>query len=300
MKQTWSADSAFARNRGLISHEEQRQLARSLAVIPGCGGIGSTVAETLTRLGIGRFRLCDPDTFDIANFNRQLGATTFSVGQNKAAATKARILSINPDAEVDIFEQPVTASNADEFVSGADVVLDGIDFFVLNARRALFQAAQLEGVPAMTAAPLGFSATLQVYLPDQGMSFDDFFDFRDSEGSADQLVKFLVGLAPRALQRPYMDLSFIDSESQSGPSSILGTQIAAAMIGGEVVRLLLQRGDSLPAPWYRQFDVFRQRWVKSYLIGGNRHPIQKYKIRKTKQAFKQNGLWSGLSQLSLG
>jgi molybdopterin/thiamine biosynthesis adenylyltransferase len=299
MNMHWSSEKAFGRNLGLISFQEQQRLSESLVVIPGCGGIGSTVAETLARLGVGRFRLCDPDCFDIANFNRQVGATAESLSLNKAEATRSRILSINPSALVDVITAPLASDNAEAFVRGADVVLDGIDFFVLGARRALFSAANRLDIPAMTAAPLGFSATLQVYLPSRGMSFDEFFDFSESDNSGIQLMKFLVGLAPKALHRSYMDLSKINAGEKSGPSSIIGTQLAATLIGGEVLRLILNRGGTLPAPWYRQFDAYRQIWVKKRLHGGNRHPYQRVKIQLAKRGFQKNGLWEDLCRLNL-
>lgn len=296
MQTLWSFERAFDRNRGLINDQEQAVLSTSLVVIPGCGGIGSTVAETLARIGVGRFRLCDPDTYDVANFNRQLGATMSSVGLNKAESSKTRILSINPNAEVEIFNEPVTDANADEFVQGCQVVLDGIDFFAVGARRALFRAAHNAGIPAMTAAPLGFSASLQIYLPDQGMSFDEFFDFAEDDGIAEQLTKFLVGLAPKALHRTYTDMSAFNPITQTGPSSILGTQLASTLIGGEVIRLILNREGTLPAPWYRQFDAYRQVWVKRRLIGGNRHPAQKLKLLLAKKSFKKQGIWKSFGQ----
>jgi molybdopterin/thiamine biosynthesis adenylyltransferase len=295
----WSTEKAFSRNVGLISEVEQHRLAKCLIVIPGCGGIGSTVAETLARLGVGCFRLCDPDHFDIANFNRQTGATLKSLNVNKANATKERILSINPKAEIEIFDSPVSPSNVDNFIRDADVVLDGLDFFALTARRALFRAARKASIPAMTAAPLGFSATFQVYLPNKGMSFEEFFNFCDSDGAADSVMKFLVGLAPKALHKDYMDLSRVNVQDKSGPSSILGTQLASALIGGEVIRLVLNRGGSLPAPWFQQFDCYRNVLVKKKLLGGNRHPMQKLKLILAKQSFQKKGLWDDLSNLSL-
>ena len=71
----FSRSEAFERNRGLISDAEQDKLARTLVVIAGCGGVGGLHAHTCARLGIGRFRIADSDTFSIANINRQIGAT---------------------------------------------------------------------------------------------------------------------------------------------------------------------------------------------------------------------------------
>lgn len=295
MNSRWSAKQAYSRNLGLITAEEQAVLGNALVAIPGCGGIGSTVAETLARLGVGKFRLCDPDSFDIANINRQLGAISATFGLNKAESTKARIESINPTAVVDIVEQPISTENADAFVFGCSAVLDGIDFYAVSARRALFSAAKTAHIPAMTAAPLGFSATLHVFLPDQGMSFDQYFDFQSDDSYADQLIKFWVGLAPKGLHRPYMDLSVASAEKQTGPSSIIGTQLAAVMIAGELIRLLLKREPSEPAPVFRQVDAYRQLMVKRRIPMGNRHPLQRLKIVLARRAFKQIGLWQSMN-----
>jgi len=298
MKKIWSSKQAFNRNLGLISDSEQKILNDSLVVIPGCGGIGSTVAETLARLGIGRFRLCDPDEFDVANFNRQTGATIQSIGINKAEATRQRILSINPEALVEVVAEPITDANVAQFVGGADVVLDGIDFFAISARRALFRAAADANIPAITAAPLGFSATLHSFLPGKGLSFESYFDFRDSDETAVLITKFLVGLAPKALHRSYMDMSFVDVANQTGPSSIIGTQLAASLIGSNVVKLILGRGKVLAAPWFCQFDGYRLCWVRRYLNAGNRHLLQRIKIRLAKKGFQKNGQWEAFKLLS--
>jgi hypothetical protein len=53
----------------------------------------------------------------------------------------------------------------------------------------------------------------------------------------------------------------------------------------------------LPAPWYRQFDAYRQQWVKRYLPLGNRHPVQQMKYLLTRRAFERNGLWKAFSAL---
>jgi molybdopterin/thiamine biosynthesis adenylyltransferase len=296
MKTPWSFEKAFNRNFGLLNKSEQATLSASLVVIPGCGGIGSTVAETLTRLGVGRFRLCDSDSYDVANFNRQLGATLQSVGKNKAEATRERILSINPNAQVEIFPELVCPGNASDFVHDSQAVLDGIDFFAITGRRALFRAAHDAGIPAMTAAPLGFSASLQVYLPDRGLSFDQFFNFKPQDSYADQVTKFLIGLAPSGLHLDYMDMSVFDPVAQTGPSSIIGTQLAATLIAGELVRVLLNRGPSLPAPWYRQFDAYKQKWVCKRLKYGNAHPMQKMKFQLVKRSFKKTGVWDAFSK----
>ena len=101
-REEFSPTEAFERNRGLISLAEQERLSSCLVAIAGCGGVGGLHAHTLARLGVGRFRLSDDDTFSLANFNRQIGATVRTLGSNKAAVTADMIRSINPEAHIEI------------------------------------------------------------------------------------------------------------------------------------------------------------------------------------------------------
>ena len=285
----FSRSEAFDRNRGLISGAEQEKLAQSLVVIAGCGGVGGLHAHTCARLGIGRFRIADSDSFSIPNINRQIGATVQNIGRNKAQVTGEMIRSINPDATVDILEENITATNVVHFVKGADLVMDGVDFFALPARRQLFQTAWQSAIPALTAAPLGFSATLHVFAKG-GMTFDRYFDLQDDQAPFDQLVRFFVGLAPGGLHLPYMDLSSVDIKSGRGPSSILGSQTAASLAGGAAIRILLGRGLPPLAPQYLQFDCYRQLLRKRRLRGGNRNWIQRCKRAIVERKLRSLGL----------
>jgi len=272
----FSQAEAFERNAGLISLEEQQILASSLVVIAGCGGVGGLHAHTCARLGIGRFRIADTDTFSIANMNRQIGATVQSVGKNKAEVTADMIRSINPECRVEVVDRNICADNVGAFVRDADLVFDGVDFFALSARRQLFAAAWQAGIPALTAAPLGFSATLHVFATG-GMSFDDYFDLTDDQEPFEQLMRFIVGLAPGGLHLPYMDLSSVDTQTGRGPSSILGCQLAASLAGGETLKILLRRRPPMFAPEYLQFDCSRQLLRKRRLRRGNRNWLQQVK-----------------------
>lgn len=272
----FSYGEAFERNFGLVTREEQEKLGGSLAAIAGCGGVGGLHAHTLARLGVGRFRLTDFDTFSVVNFNRQIGATVETVGKNKAEVTAAMVLSINPTAAVEVFAGGVTRGNVDDFVRGAGAVVDGLDFFALEARRQLFAAARRAGATVLSAGPLGFGGTLHVFGPG-GMSFDDYFDLHDGQDPFDQLVNFVLGLAPGALHAPYLDFRTVDPATGRGPSSIVGTQLAACLVGAEAVRILLGRGPSRLAPEYLQFDAYRRILKTGRLPSGNRGLLQRLK-----------------------
>jgi molybdopterin/thiamine biosynthesis adenylyltransferase len=244
--------------------------------IVGLGGVGGVHLATLARLGIGSFHIADPDCFETANFNRQYGATTHSLGRSKAEVMAETAEAINPEVKLRVFSESITSDNVADFLEGVDVVVDGIDFFAIEARRLVFREARRRGQWAITAGPLGFSAAWMSFAPD-GMSFDEYFDLNDRMDRWGQLIAFAVGLAPRATHLPYLDLSRVDPQLEQAPSAGLGCHLCAGVAAAEVVRILLNRGGVLPAPWYFQFDAYRHVFHKGRLRWGNRHPWQRVK-----------------------
>ena len=272
----WSYETAFSRNLGLIGVEEQRRLRNSRVAIIGMGGVGGVHLVTLARLGIGRFTIADPDVFDTANFNRQYGATLRSLGRPKATVMAEEALAINPEMDLRVFSEAITADNVGGFLEGADVLVDGVDFFNIEARRLVFREARRRGIWAVTAGPIGFSTAWLVFDPN-GMSFDEYFDIHDGMSWVDQLIAFAVGLAPGSTQIAYMDLRHVNLASGAGPSASLACQLASGVTAAECLKILLGRGDVHPAPAYCQFDAYRHLFRKGRLLWGNRHPWQQMK-----------------------
>lgn len=272
----WAYDEAFSRNAGLISPHEQIQLRDCRVAIPGLGGVGGVHLLTLARLGVGKFSIADPDSFEIANFNRQIGATLGNLGRSKAKAMAELVQSVNPEADVRVMDEPVTPENVDCFLEDVDLVIDGIDFFAIEARRLVFQEARRRGIWALTAGPMGFSAAWLTFDP-AGMSFDAYFDLKDSMPRIEQLIAFAVGLAPRATHLPYLELSIVDVGSGTAPSSSLACQLCSGVATAEAIKILLRRGKVRAVPWYCQFDAYRHKLHTGRLRLGNRHPIQQLK-----------------------
>jgi tRNA A37 threonylcarbamoyladenosine dehydratase len=80
---TFDYHEAFSRNIGWVTEAEQATLRRSRVAIGGLGGVGGVHLLTLARLGVGRFSIADFDVFEIANFNRQVGATMATLKSSK-------------------------------------------------------------------------------------------------------------------------------------------------------------------------------------------------------------------------
>ncbi|TVR81151.1 MAG: thiamine biosynthesis protein ThiF [Rhodospirillales bacterium] len=271
-------DTAFDRNIGWVSAWEQQLLRGKRVAIAGMGGVGGIHLLTLARLGIGAFHLADFDRFELVNFNRQIGATMRTLDLPKAEVIAGMARDINPELDLTAFPNGVHDADVDDFLRGVDLFVDGLDFFVLDIRRKIFARCAELGIPAITAAPLGFSTAYLVFVPG-GMTFEQYFRLEGLPAER-QYVNFFMGLAPQPLHRGYLvDPDRLNLNAQRGPSSFTGCALCAGVAGVEAVKLLLGRGPVRPAPWYHQFDAFEQRHVRKRLIGGNANPLQRIKLR---------------------
>ena len=282
----WSYEEAFCRNLGIFTKEEQETLRKSRVAIIGMGGVGGVHLMTLVRMGIGRFTIADPDTFELANFNRQYGANVNSLGRAKAEVMAEQALAVNPELDIRVLNEPVSESNVNDFLNDADILVDGVDFFAIDARRLVFAEARRRALWAITCGPHAFSAAWLIFDP-KGMSFDRYFDFNDEMSETDQIVAFAVGCVPAALHLKYLDLStFFRPGARAGASLGLACHAASSIVATEVFRILLSRPGIRPAPYYAQFDTYRQKVTKKRLFWGNRHPLQQLKRWWLKRKFK--------------
>lgn len=267
---------AFSRNLGLVSEDEQDRFRRARVAVAGLGGVGGVHALALARLGIGSFSLADLDTFELANMNRQAGALVQTLGQPKAEVMAGMVRAINPTAEIRVFPEGINKDNVNRFLEGALAVVDGLDFFNMEARRLLFRAAREGGIYALTAAPIGFGSTLHVFSP-TGMSFDEYFDLRDDMSLPEQLIHFGLGLAPKLAHVPYFPPRELDLDGRRAPSMGAACFVCAGVIATEVANLVVRRREPRVAPWFFQFDPMVQAYKVGRLRGGNRNPIQRLK-----------------------
>ena len=106
-------DAIFRRSELLLGDEAMERIAQKRVIIFGVGGVGSWCAESLVRSGIRLLTIVDSDRVCITNINRQLMATTKTVGQVKVEALKERLLSINPSAEISALQKIFSQDTAE-------------------------------------------------------------------------------------------------------------------------------------------------------------------------------------------
>jgi len=130
-----TGQAIFGRAALLLGNEAMERLARKRVIIFGIGGVGSWCAECLVRTGIGQLTIVDFDCVDVTNVNRQLMATTETVGQVKVEALRQRLLTINPEAEITALQKTFTEETAREFgLDTYDYIIDAIDSLKDKAR----------------------------------------------------------------------------------------------------------------------------------------------------------------------
>jgi tRNA A37 threonylcarbamoyladenosine dehydratase len=130
----------FNRARLLLGDEGMERIAAKRILLFGVGGVGSWCAESLVRSGVRHLTIVDADTVNITNVNRQLMATTRTVGKVKVEALKERLLEINPQADITPVQKLFTAENAADFQLGSfDYIIDCIDS--LKDKTALIELA---------------------------------------------------------------------------------------------------------------------------------------------------------------
>ena len=118
----------FRRSELLVGNETMERIAQKRVIIFGVGGVGSWCAESLVRSGIRLLTIVDSDRVCITNINRQLMATTKTIGQVKVEALKEHLLTINPDAEITALQKIFTQETAEEFaLDNYDYIIDAID-----------------------------------------------------------------------------------------------------------------------------------------------------------------------------
>ena len=146
-------ENQFSRTELIIGKEKQKVLKKAKVAVFGIGGVGSYVVEGLARAGIGNFILVDKDEVSSSNINRQIIALHSTIGKSKVEVAKERILEINPDAKVEVYQEffmPETKGILDESI---DYIVDSVD--TVTAKIELIVRANKLNIPIISCMGTG-------------------------------------------------------------------------------------------------------------------------------------------------
>jgi len=146
-------ENQFCRTENLIGKDAIDKLKNSKVAIFGIGGVGSYVVEALARVGVGNFILVDKDVVSSSNINRQLIATHDTIGQYKVDVAEKRILSINPNANIQTFAEFFMPENTTIIDNSISYIIDCID--TVTAKIELVLQAKQHNIPIISSMGTG-------------------------------------------------------------------------------------------------------------------------------------------------
>ncbi|MBX3630834.1 MAG: HesA/MoeB/ThiF family protein [Nitrosomonas sp.] len=196
----------------------QKTLLQSHVLIIGAGGLGSSAAFYLTASGIGKLTICDGDTVDLTNLQRQILHPTTAVGLSKALSAKHTLTATNPEVNIVTIPEFVHETELQQLVREADAVVDGSDNFI--TRHQVNKACVIYRKPLISGAAIRFEAQVSV------------FDLRHSSSPC------------------YHCLYPENGETNDMPCSVMGVfaplvGIIGSMQAAETLKILLSIGETL-------------------------------------------------------
>lgn len=141
--------------------EGQRKLLQSKALIIGLGGLGSPIAMYLASSGVGQLTLVDDDQVDLSNLQRQIVHSSDSIGEDKVASAKARLLRLNPECHVVSVNRRLTGPALREQIQAADIVIDACDNF--DTRFQVNAACVRTQTPLVSGAAIRWEGQVSVF-----------------------------------------------------------------------------------------------------------------------------------------
>jgi molybdopterin/thiamine biosynthesis adenylyltransferase len=153
----------YQRNRQAISVSDQLTIFSSCVAVIGCGGLGGYIVEELTRLGVGRIVVIDPDVFEEHNLNRQLFSSPANLGKAKVEAAAARVSEINPAVTLVPVQNAFSPANGAELLNGCQIVVDALDS--IQVRLELAEVCSTMNIPLVHGAIAGWFGHVTTQFP---------------------------------------------------------------------------------------------------------------------------------------
>jgi len=254
----------------VFSEDKIHKVRNSVVGLCGFGGVGAICAELIARWGVKKIRLFDKDFYEPTNLNRQLFATTKTLGRPKTQVAAERIKEIYPFVDIEsIVQDRVSNDNVYEFVDGLDVLIQTTDS---PSSLLFYKAAELKKIPLVN----GYASVIG--------GFVTVFDFRDriKRSIWERLKDFLKWRGRKDITKMTREeLDELDEKWGIGtaPSINFITNMVGCFIVAETIKLLTGYGKVVKYPYRISFNVFEPS-LKIERSGSFREYFQFRKIKK--------------------
>ncbi len=239
---------AFSRTKKLLGADAMGRLLRAKVAVFGIGGVGSYAAEALARSGIGSLALFDSDVVCETNLNRQIIATQDTLGQTKVSVMKQRVLSINPDCNVQAYDCFYSVENADAYdLSQYHYIIDAID--TVSSKLVLIMRAAKADVPIISSMGAGnkLDPTRFEVADIYATSVCPLAKVMRHELRQRGIERLKVVYSREAPLKPIEDLESINAKRRSVPGSVAFVPSVAGMIlAGVCIKDIAEYGRKQP------------------------------------------------------
>jgi molybdopterin/thiamine biosynthesis adenylyltransferase len=256
-------EKEYSRNYGFWNEAEQQALIDSRVALAGVGGDGFQLGYKLAMNGVLNFSVADPEEFEVENSNRVFGATASNNGRNKAEVFRDMIMDIRPEAKVDIYKDGVTEDNVEEFMHGADLLIDESELRYMHIGTMLARTARKNMIPNLFVMNVGFSGQATSFHPTRGKTYESVMGI-PANATLDEIAEMEVDFSRVLPYIPnYADVSSLVAvqEGASLPSISQGVDIASAIGSSEAFLHLVAKADNKRrqptwAPKFRYMDAY--------------------------------------------
>lgn len=229
---------------GFWTAEEQQVLETARVAVAGLGGAGGMVVELLGRCGVAKWSLADPDRCELANIGRQAGSGYDTIGMHKVDVMTSVLKRVNRESEVQQFHDGVMTQNIDEFLAGADVVLDAIDIEHAWLSVRLGRRAADLGIPMVTALEIGDGCQYTAFRADSAeddASADAYFGTAPGQAVANDTqieTRALLSFVPHYFPPGLLDA--VEARRVRTPAHAIGVARNASAVARAIRELILR------------------------------------------------------------
>jgi molybdopterin/thiamine biosynthesis adenylyltransferase len=230
-------DNMISRQIEIFTKNEQQLLKDTPVVVMGCGGLGGTVIEQLTRSGFEHLTIIDQDVFDETNLNRQIRSNTETINKSKVATTKKEMEKINPNVNITSYDMNVNQDNVAEVLKGNKILIDATDN--VYTRVVISRESKKQGMAFVHGAVEKTTGQISVFEPNS-VTYEELFKLKSANKDLDDdVTEYLLNISSKKPQ-------------------VLGTtaSIFAALQVNETIKYILNKDNVVIAPKVLMGDAF--------------------------------------------